>query len=57
MKWIKPNGNKIETNDLDDTIAYCVSLGWVKDDGNSSASGKGKPSENTRSSKRGTARG
>ena len=28
MFWTKPNGTKIETNDSDETIAYCKSLGW-----------------------------
>lgn len=28
MKWIKENGTKIETNDSDETFAYCISLGW-----------------------------
>lgn len=31
MKWIKKNGNKIETNDLKETIEYCKSLGWKED--------------------------
>lgn len=29
-KWIKPNSNEIETNDLPDTIAHCESLGWKR---------------------------
>lgn len=29
MKWTKPNGTEIETNDLPETIAYGRSLGWV----------------------------
>lgn len=28
MKWIKPSGIEIETNDLEETIKYCKSLGW-----------------------------
>jgi hypothetical protein len=28
MKWIKPNGTEIETNDREETIEYCKSLGW-----------------------------
>jgi len=28
MKWVKPNDNEIETNDDDETIKYCESLGW-----------------------------
>ena len=30
MKWTKPSGLKIETNDEPATIAYCESLGWKK---------------------------
>lgn len=32
MKWKKPNGNEIETNDEEVTIEYCKSLGWESDD-------------------------
>ena len=28
MKWIKPSGIEIETNNLEETLKYCVSLGW-----------------------------
>ena len=28
IKWKKPNGNEIETNDLPDTVKHCESLGW-----------------------------
>ena len=28
MKWTKPHGIEIETNDREDTIEYCKSLGW-----------------------------
>jgi hypothetical protein len=28
MKWTKPNGNEIETNDEKATVDYCESLGW-----------------------------
>lgn len=31
MKWIKPSGIKIETNDKEATIEYCKSLGWKED--------------------------
>lgn len=30
IKWIKPNGNEIETNDLPATVDYCESLGWKR---------------------------
>lgn len=30
MKWTKPNGNVIETNDKPATIAYCEKLGWKR---------------------------
>jgi len=29
MKWIKPSGLEIETNNEKATIEYCESLGWV----------------------------
>ncbi len=29
--WTKPNGNIIETNDRRETIAYCKSLGWLRE--------------------------
>lgn len=32
IKWIKPNGNEIETNDEKATIEYCESLGWERAD-------------------------
>jgi hypothetical protein len=28
MRWKKPSGLEIETNDHPDTIAYCESVGW-----------------------------
>lgn len=28
IKWKKPNGNEIETNDLPATVKHCESLGW-----------------------------
>jgi len=28
MKWIRPSGSEIETNDEKGTIEYCKSLGW-----------------------------
>ena len=28
MIWIKPSGVEIETNDSEETIKYCKSLGW-----------------------------
>lgn len=33
MKWLKDNGQEIETNDLPATVAHCKSLDWkqVKD--------------------------
>ena len=30
MKWLKDNGDAIETNDLPATVAHCESLGWEK---------------------------
>ncbi len=32
MKWIKDNGDEIETNDLPATIAHCESIGWERDE-------------------------
>ena len=31
IKWTKPNGNEIETNEETATIKYCKSLGWMRD--------------------------
>lgn len=28
IKWIRPSGTVIETNERKETIDYCVSLGW-----------------------------
>ena len=33
MKWTKPSGLEIETNDMEATIEYCKSLGWVPENG------------------------
>lgn len=33
IKWVKPSGLKIETNDMDETVEYCKSLGWKKANG------------------------
>lgn len=30
IKWIKPSGVEIETNDLEETVAYVESLGWKR---------------------------
>ena len=30
IKWIKPNGNEIETNDAPATVAHCEALGWKR---------------------------
>ena len=30
LKWIKDNGQEIETNDRKETIEYCESLGWER---------------------------
>lgn len=32
MKWIKNNGQEIETNDLEATIEHCLKLGWTPED-------------------------
>lgn len=31
MKWVKPNGNKIETNDDLATIRFCKKMGWEQE--------------------------
>ena len=31
MKWIRPSGVPIETNDLPETIAYAKEHGWKED--------------------------
>lgn len=28
IKWTKPSGLKIQTNDMDETVEYCKSLDW-----------------------------
>lgn len=28
VKWIRPTGSEIETNDDDRTIAACIDMGW-----------------------------
>ena len=30
IEWIKPNGNKITTNEEKATVEYCESLGWER---------------------------
>jgi hypothetical protein len=30
MKWIRSSGSEIETNDLEETIKHCESLGWKR---------------------------
>ena len=32
IKWIRPSGSEIETNDSKETIEHCESLGWKKAD-------------------------
>jgi len=31
IKWIKPSGVEIQTNDREETIKYCESLGWERE--------------------------
>jgi hypothetical protein len=33
IKWIRPSGREIETNDNEETVTYCESLGWKRADG------------------------
>ena len=30
MKWIKDNGDEIETNDLPATVEHCKAIGWTE---------------------------
>jgi hypothetical protein len=30
IKWIKPSGVELETNELKATVAYCESLDWKR---------------------------
>ena len=32
IKWVKPSGLEIETNDRKETVEYCVSIGWKRAD-------------------------
>ncbi len=32
MKWLRPSGTTIETNDRDETIEYCLKIGWTEYD-------------------------
>ena len=29
-KWKKPSGVEVETNDLEATVEYCISLDWKR---------------------------
>jgi len=31
IKWTKPSGVEIQTNDREETIEYCESLGWKRE--------------------------
>lgn len=56
IKWTKPSGQVVETNDLPATIKTALDLGWVRDNGDSGASGESKPAKNTGTKRRGTTR-
>ena len=30
INWMRPSGNPITTNEMDETIAYANKLGWVR---------------------------
>ena len=47
MKWMRPSGVEIETNDRDVTIKYCESLGFKRIDANDDTSKEG-PKEGTK---------
>jgi len=42
MKWIKENGQEIETNDLEATIKHCKSIGWAPADKEKKKAGRPK---------------
>ncbi len=42
MKWIKDNGQEIETNDLEATIEHCKSIGWTPADKEKKKAGRPK---------------
>lgn len=44
ITWVKPNGNELETNAREETIAYCLSLGFKQ---------KGKQKATKKASKKG----
>lgn len=33
IKWIRPSGSEIETNELKETIAACEKMGWKRKQG------------------------
>lgn len=50
IKWVRPSGSIIETNDSPDTIAAAKALGWALADGEeqekSDAPRRGRPPKN-----------
>lgn len=32
MRWIRPTGSEIETNDLPETVEACEKMGWKRAD-------------------------
>lgn len=47
IKWEKPNGTTIETNDSPETVAYCESLGWKRAGAKKPAAKKSQPETDT----------
>lgn len=45
MKWIKDNGDEIETNDLDATLKKCVEMGWKPADKAEEPKKRGRPAK------------
>lgn len=43
MKWIKPSGVEVETNDMPETITYCRSLGWQEVSEDEAPRRRGRP--------------
>jgi hypothetical protein len=53
IKWRKKSGVIVETNDRKENIEAALKLGWVREDGNGSASSKGKFATDFSASQRG----
>lgn len=52
IKWLKPNGTEIETNDTKATIQRAVELGWMKADTKEAPVNDNSTSDRKRSSRK-----